>query len=165
MSPHDSTLSAQPATEDVPAAAAPPRPARLGRYRIDDVPRGRYVIGFFHPNLDSLTLEPIVRQIVVAGDIAVAADLGIPSGGRLRSALCTGRGGAISNGAFVGVVRDSRDAKPLGGVPVVAEWWDMVVGRGTIGRAPSRRATTSSANGLFPLLSVSAVWNVASVRA
>jgi hypothetical protein len=126
----------------------------VGRYLIDDVPPGRYVIGFFHPILDSLTLEPIVRQVVVAGDLAVSADLGIPSAARLRSAFCPARGGSVSKGAFVGVVRDSRDGKPLGGAPVVAEWWDMVVGRGTIARAPARRSTTTAANGWFALCDV-----------
>ena len=128
----------------------------VGRYLIDSVPRGRYVIGFFHPVLDSLTLEPILHQVVVAGDVAVSADLGIPSAARLRAAFCPARDGQAPKGAFVGVVRDSRDGKPVGGAPVVAEWWDMVLGRGTITRAPARRATTTAANGWFALCDVPA---------
>lgn len=37
----------------------------LGRFAIDGVPNGRYLIGFLHPMLDSLGLQPTLRAVTV----------------------------------------------------------------------------------------------------
>src|SRR5438034_11453535 len=37
----------------------------LGRYTLDSVPAGRYSIGFFHPVLESLGIEPPVSELFV----------------------------------------------------------------------------------------------------
>src|SRR5437773_10933261 len=34
-----------------------------GRYEVHDVPAGRYVLGFLHPLLDSIGIEPLLREI------------------------------------------------------------------------------------------------------
>src|SRR5690349_7243393 len=36
-----------------------------GRFTIADVAEGRYALGFFHPMLDSLGLEPSLREVSV----------------------------------------------------------------------------------------------------
>src|SRR5258708_8703231 len=63
----------------------------LGRFTLRDVPDGRYMIGFFHPMLDSLGLEPPVRDVVVDGPQSVRADVAVPSPTRLRDAICGSR--------------------------------------------------------------------------
>ena len=50
----------------------------LGRYAVPDVPVGRYRVGFFHPMLDSLGVEPPLREVQVDGQNPVRADLAIP---------------------------------------------------------------------------------------
>lgn len=125
-----------------------------GRYRIDGVSRGRYVISFLHPLLDSLTLEPTLHSLEVLGTQPVTYDLATPSGARLRAAFCGPRTATATGGAFVGVVRDAGSSEPIPGVSVVAEWVDMVIARGGVSRSLARRAATTSANGWFSLCDV-----------
>ena len=37
----------------------------LGTFEFTDVPAGRYLLGFIHPMLDSLGIEPLVRAVTV----------------------------------------------------------------------------------------------------
>ena len=39
----------------------------MGRYTFTDIPDGRYRLGFIHPMLDSLGLEPMLRDVRVEG--------------------------------------------------------------------------------------------------
>ncbi|HEX8433326.1 MAG TPA: carboxypeptidase-like regulatory domain-containing protein, partial [Longimicrobium sp.] len=59
-----------------------------GRFTFAEVPDGRYVIGFLHPTLDALGVEPIARAVTVAGEREVSVDLAIPGPARIRAALC-----------------------------------------------------------------------------
>jgi hypothetical protein len=74
-----------------------------GRFAFAEVPEGRYLLGFLHPALDSLGLEPIAREVQVAGQREVRADLAIPGPARLRSAFCGAEGG--TGGMVMGFVR------------------------------------------------------------
>lgn len=120
-----------------------------GRYRIDGVARGRYVISFLHPLLDSLTLEPLLHSLEV-GSSALTVNLATPSGLRLRNVFCK----TNSGGALVGVVRSATDGQPLPSVSVVAEWVDVVIGRGGMGQQRASRTTSTNANGWFALCGV-----------
>jgi len=135
------------------SAGAIPRMAvtdSIGRYRIDGVTRGRYIISFLHPLLDSLTLEPILHSLEIAGDQSLAYNLGTPSGARLRNVFCA----AKSGGALVGVVRDANTGQAQSAVSVVAEWVDLVIARGTMTNQPASRVATTNANGWFALCGV-----------
>jgi hypothetical protein len=146
------------AVQLVPSDTSEPPRATItdsgGRYRFDDVVRGRYVIGFFHPMLDSLTLEPIVRELEVAGNMTVKFDLAIPAGARLRDAFCAGRMSGRTGGALVGIVRSAADGNPAAGAKVVAEWMDLAMGRGRTFTRPAGMETTSAPNGWFALCGV-----------
>lgn len=50
----------------------------LGRFAIGGVPRGRFVIGFYHDALTALGFETSIRAVDVADADEVTADLGIP---------------------------------------------------------------------------------------
>src|SRR5919202_810145 len=39
-----------------------------GRFRIEGLAPGRYIIGFFHPLLDSLEIEAPLREVIVAAE-------------------------------------------------------------------------------------------------
>src|SRR4051812_4448009 len=53
-----------------------------GRFAIPGVPAGRYVIGFYHPALDTLGIEVRDRLLTVGGR-AVTSTLGTPSAATL----------------------------------------------------------------------------------
>jgi len=126
----------------------------VGRYRIEGVARGRYLVGFLHPMLDSLTLEPMIKRIDVVGDAPVRLDLALPSPQLLRSVFCGPRTTANAGAAFVGVVRDAADAQPVTSASIVADWIDMVIAKGGITHRLSRLSTKSAANGWFALCGV-----------
>lgn len=130
----------------------------LGRFALGNVPPGRYTLGFFHAMLDSLGLEPPVREVVVDEHRALRADLAIPSPARLRTAICGSGAKAGANadsGAIViGIVRDARDRAPVAGATVTTEWLEISFTRNGIVRRVPRLVATTGAGGWFALCDV-----------
>jgi len=121
----------------------------LGRFIIRDVPPGRYLIGFIHPMLDSLGLEPRPSVVVVDGPRAIRADLGIPSGKTLRTGFCGASRGRDSNAVILGTVRHAGDGAPADSAHVLAQWSDITIGRGGMQRGIARREFTTPSSGWF----------------
>ena len=124
----------------------------LGAYAVGNVPDGSYTVGFLHPMLDSLGLEPTLRGVHVEGGRSVRADLAIPSATRLRVAIC----GPVSvpDAVVVGVVRDAASGTPVAGASVTGEWNEMsFTPNGLVRRIPRLTATTGD-NGWFFLCNV-----------
>jgi hypothetical protein len=126
----------------------------LGRYTLTDIPEGRFQIGFLHAMLDSLGLEPSVREVEVVGSEPVRVDLGTPSPARLREAICGPRTPENPGSAVAGVVRDSRDGSPAGGVDVIGEWIELDFGPSGMRMRTPRLVATTEANGWFALCNV-----------
>jgi hypothetical protein len=122
-----------------------------GRFTIADVPQGHHTVGFLHPLLDSLGLEPLQREIVVAGTDSVRLDLSTPSPDRLRRAVCAA-GGSPGRTLIIGFARDASAGAPLGNVQVTAQWTEISLGAGMrpVRRTP-RFGTTTAANGWFAI--------------
>ena len=124
----------------------------LGRFSFNAVSDGRYALGFLHSMLDSLGLEPIVREIYVTARKSVHADLGIPSPRGLRTAICGAR--ADSGAVVVGFVRDARTGGTMSGVTVAADWLEFVfTEEGFVRRLPRLVATTAQ-DGWFAICGV-----------
>ncbi len=144
------------------AADSPGRFARtvvsdsVGRYAIEGVPDGRYTLGFLHPLLDSLGVEPPLRGVRVSRGRPVRADLAIPSPARLRAAICGPRPGSASGGgaAVLGVVRDARERTAVAGVTVIGEWLEVTIRKGGIEPLRLRIVATTGKNGWFVLCNV-----------
>lgn len=126
----------------------------LGRFAMVGVPDGRYTLGFFHPMLDSLGVEPPPRAVTVIGQRPVRADLAIPGPARLRGAICGARGAQDPGGVVVGVVRGAQDGAPSAGVKVTGEWLEFTFRPGGIDRRRPRLIFTTGANGWFALCNV-----------
>ena len=93
--------------------AAPSSPTRSVGFHFNGISDGATRSASCIPMLDSLGLEPILREVYVTGRKSVRADLGIPSPTRLRAPICAER--ADSGGVIVGFVRDERRLlAPLG---------------------------------------------------
>ncbi len=126
----------------------------LGRFTLAGVPDGRYNIGFFHPLLDSLGVEPVIRELIVEGSRSIRADLATPSPARIRDAVCGAHPATDSSAVVVGVVRDAGDLAPAAAVEVTGEWLEISFTRnGVVPRAPRLVATTGE-NGWFALCNV-----------
>lgn len=128
------------------SVAAPVRTAvsdAKGRFMLVNVPDGHYRIGFLHPMLDSLTIEPILREVEVTRGKSRRVDLAIPSPARLREAICGPRAPGEGGTVVVGVVRDAQDGVRLSDVSVVAEWYEIAfTQRGIRQRTPRRESMT-----------------------
>ncbi|HEX6944200.1 MAG TPA: carboxypeptidase regulatory-like domain-containing protein [Gemmatimonadaceae bacterium] len=126
----------------------------LGRYRLSNVPGGRFMLGFLHPLLDSLGIEPLLHEVAVEANRHVRADLAVPSPARMRAAICGAPDDSSRGGAVIGVVRDARDRAPVAGVAVTAEWLELSLGReGMTGTIASQVDTTRD-NGWFAVCNV-----------
>jgi len=120
----------------------------LGRFTIDSIPKGRFLIGFMHPLMDSLGLQPPLHQLRVDGLDPVRANFGVPSPPAIRTAICGLRSGPGSGGVIVGVVRDAESGAPMGGATVTVQWLELSLEQGS---HIERVVATAAPNGWFAL--------------
>lgn len=126
----------------------------LGAYTLDSIPAGRYSIGFFHPVLESLGIEPPLSELFVVGSGTVRRDLATPSQERYREAVCGRTVPPDTSAIVVGVVRDARDFSAAAGTTVVGEWLELTLNRkGIVSKHPRLVATTAD-NGWFAMCAV-----------
>ncbi|MEX0909213.1 MAG: carboxypeptidase-like regulatory domain-containing protein, partial [Gemmatimonadaceae bacterium] len=126
----------------------------LGSFAFSGVADGRYLLGFLHPVLDSLGVEPPVREIVVAGRRSVSADVAIPSPQRLLAAICGEQSVRDSGAVIFGVVRDAHSHQPLAGVGVTGAWQEFSMTRGGFSQRVQRVEATTTETGWFSLCDV-----------
>ena len=97
-----------------------------GRYRIDSIAPGRYMLGCSHPRRDSLglALTPRLVEITTASG-AVRADLAVPSARVLGDVLCgIQRDGT---GTLFGRVLDADAGAPVAAGTVLIRWGEIQV--------------------------------------
>jgi hypothetical protein len=133
----------------------------LGRFTLGGVPDGRYNLGFYHPVLDSLGVEPPPREVKVEGQRSMRADLAIPSPARLRAAICGAQSAQDSSGVVVGIVRDAQDGAPAAGASVTGEWVEFSLSAAGIVRKVPRLVATTRESGWFAMCGVPSAGTVA----
>ena len=110
----------------------------IGRYRIDSLPLGRYIVGFESPLLDSLEVTLSPREANLTASPTATVDLALPSATRLRSAVCMGAPIPPQTGVIFGHVVSAETESPVAGVVVAMVWRDI-----TVDRAKRLRITSS----------------------
>lgn len=126
----------------------------FGSFSFRDVADGGYLLGFLHPLLDSLGIEPALRELVVAGRRSVIADIWIPSPRQLLAAICGEHAVRDSAAVIFGVVRDAQSHLPLAGVSATGSWQEFAITRDGFSRRVQRVAATTSETGWFSLCNV-----------
>ena len=121
----------------------------LGSFAFPNVPRGRYLVGFFHPAIDSLELDAPVQRLDVTGRPTVLVDLAIPSGERLIAKFCGQRFPFDSSGALVGWLRDARTDSAIAGGRVVLTWSQLMADERGLRLEQRRAPTRSRATGFY----------------
>ena len=141
------------------AAAADPELVRTtvsgpgGSFTLRDVPEGRYTLGFLHPVLDSLGIEPPVQAVEVRGAAPLRVRLSVPSAERLRRAVCGGAGD-MAPAVSMGTIRRAAGGGPVAGAVVRAAWIEYDLRDGHLARRSVQIADTSGSNGWFALCDV-----------
>lgn len=97
-----------------------------GRFRIDSVPPGQYLVGFFHAEIDAMGLALPTRVTTIAGP-QVTLVLSTPSPATLALALCPAPPPGQTSGALTGFVRNADTGEPLPGSSVVMLWTDVTI--------------------------------------
>lgn len=123
----------------------------LGRYSVANVPPGRYLLGFFHEMLDSLGVEPPLREVRLDGRHPLRADLAIPSPWRLRTTICGAKAASDSGSLVMGVVRDARTGAAVPNVSVAGMWVEYVFTAGRVQHRVPRLVVNSATNGWFAM--------------
>jgi hypothetical protein len=113
-----------------------------GRYHIDALPAGRYMVGFESALLDSLEIALPARPGDVTAGGTATVDLAVPPAAKLRAAVCSGMTLPRETGALFGHVVSAETESPLAGAEIAVAWWEREVDRTTL-RATSRIRTAS----------------------
>ncbi len=112
-----------------------------GRFVFPSVDRGRFVVGFFHPKLDSLGVDAPLATLEVGNEGSVAVDLAVPSVPTVLHRACGTEATRDSSGALVGFVRSAETATAVGGVEVRARWSEITIGAKVGARLLVREST------------------------
>lgn len=123
----------------------------LGRFRFPEVPNGRYLIGFAHPMLDSLGLEPVPREVVIRTPTAIRTDLALPSALSVRRTLCGDESIDASDALILGYVRAAQSGAPVQSAEVHAEWSEHILDGGRLVGSMARRTEVTKASGWFAI--------------
>lgn len=102
-----------------------------GRYRLDSLPTGRYLVQVSHPTLDSLDVTLPPGQLKIAPGKPSRSDFSLPSGERLRTMVCPGVSLGPEKAVIAGRVIDAETETPIVGAHVVAVWNEISVDRKT----------------------------------
>jgi len=103
-----------------------------GRYHIDSLPLGRYIVGFESALLDSLEVTVSPREANLTPAQVATIDLALPPAAKLRSAVCLGATLPPETGVVFGQVVSAESESPLAGVTVAMTWRELGVDRKTL---------------------------------
>ncbi|PYP77152.1 MAG: hypothetical protein DMD35_16010 [Gemmatimonadetes bacterium] len=118
------------------------RPDAHGRYRVDSLPTGRYLIQISSPILDSLDLSLPPERIEIADGTVSRFDANLPAGATLRAAVCPGLRLGEGKVAVAGHALDADTDRPLPGADVVATWMHIYIDRTTLKPVSQRRGAS-----------------------
>ena len=102
-------------------------PDANGRYRLDALPPGEYVVHLTTPLLDSLELALPERAVSIAPNATPRADFTVPHGATLRDAVCPGLALGKGKAVVAGHAIDADTDQPLAGADVIVTWTELVV--------------------------------------
>ena len=122
-----------------------------GRYAINALPLGTYVLTVEHPWLDSTGLGVPARPVDLARQRAATVNLAVPSAATVRATVC-GRATADSTvGLVAGYVNEATTARPVAGARVVFAWSDFDVDQRTAQASDQKHsvAATTARDGTF----------------
>jgi hypothetical protein len=125
-----------------------------GRFTFSGVPVGTFLLGFFHPKLDSLSLTSPTLRVDVRTDQPVEARLAVPSPRTIVRALCGPKAITDSTGLLLGYVRGADNSMPRANGTVSVQWVEVVIEKNSIRRDVPKAEATTSSSGLFAMCGI-----------
>lgn len=122
-----------------------------GAFAVAGVADGDYAIGFFHPLLDSLGVEPALRPLTVRPPGPVRTLLAVPSAATLHASICGPSPHPEQGVVVVGFMRRAGTDAPIEGATVRGEWLEFTLGGGALRRASAARTAATAPSGWFAL--------------
>ncbi len=125
----------------------------MGRFLLNGLAPGRYILTFYHPILDSAGISaPPVAVDVLAGDSSSIA-LATPGPSKVHHQFCP-QDPLRRTGVIIGVVRNAADGQPLPAVTISAHWTTYDIGERTVRSAPRAVESRADASGHILLCGV-----------
>ena len=115
-----------------------------GKYAINTVAPGTYVLTVEHPWLDTTGLSVPAKSVDLTHQRAATVNLAVPSGPTIRAAFCPIAARDSSMGLVAGYVKDVRSDHPVAGARVVFTWSDFDVDPRTAQATPRERTAVAS---------------------
>ncbi|MFN8666929.1 MAG: carboxypeptidase regulatory-like domain-containing protein [Gemmatimonadaceae bacterium] len=106
-----------------------------GAFVFDSVEAGTYLLGFYHPLLDSLGVQGPLSQLEVRASGDLRAPLAVPSAPTLRRVFCGARAVVDSVGLYLGTVRGASDGFARTQASVQVRWSEITIGATGIERS------------------------------
>lgn len=126
---------------------------RDGRFRVDSMSPGVWVVGVVHPRLDTLALEELAQPVNVVAQGPTSLAMAIPSASTLSRQICRAEPGD-STGYITGQLRRTLgDRAALEGT-VRVEWVELSVVDGRLDRQVAAVEARASGVGRFLLCGV-----------
>ncbi|WP_310570640.1 carboxypeptidase-like regulatory domain-containing protein [Gemmatimonas sp.] len=128
--------------------------AANGRFAMDSVAVGTYLIGFFHQRLDQLAIEAPLFRVNITTPEELDVPLAIPSAESIITKRCGPGDPEQPMGLYMGFVRNAATNQQVPASRVRAQYTEVTVGsRGVERRYPSRFGSSTD-DGLFTLCGV-----------
>jgi len=125
-----------------------------GAFMIADVPVGTYLLGFFHPKLDSLSLGSQTVRVDVRTDEPMRIRLAIPSSVTIARSLCGPKVVSDSTGLLLGYLRSAETSMPRPSGSVTIRWAEFVIEKNSIQRQAPEVTASTGATGAFAVCGV-----------
>ncbi|MHB1311337.1 MAG: MSCRAMM family protein [Gemmatimonadaceae bacterium] len=120
-----------------------------GRYRIDGLSAGRFVIGIDHEAMRALRIDLPLRGFELRDDSLATLDLAIPSGASLHALYCTDSTEQAGDGMLAGFVRDAARNEPLAEAWIVVEWTEVALAPGNMRTVPKHSMARTDPDGTY----------------
>jgi hypothetical protein len=117
-----------------------------GRFAVDSLAAGTYLLGFLHPLLDDFGVEAALAQLQVADGGTVEVELATPSARTIVAMRC---GPGDQGGTWLGVVRAARGGSLATAGRVRAQFTEVTVVGGRVERRSPNRFANATETGAF----------------
>jgi hypothetical protein len=152
---NDALVQMQPLAESGNTTIYSARTDSAGRYRIENLPRGRYTGTFFHPALAALGMQARIWSVDV-GDSIVHVPYAVPSPEAIWAGRCPLDSTNDATGLLLGHVHDADTRAPLAGSVVTVRWNQLVMDQHHLRREDRALAAATNRYGFFALCGVPA---------